>query len=486
MELLFLILRSVGLVLHVVGFVLDVNFFLVSTLVSVLLWLVAFVCSLPQALAAAALQCWDGALFSLLYLAEVVCCLVLGSLQALAGLLRGFTASLESLKVAGHLASHLVLRGREAVHRGLWHLLGSGQALLRQACEVCTIAMSLLAYLVNSVINMCLIGTQNLFALALALWDSIVSPFLRVTDLLAAFLAHVSSSAVAVAILLWSPCQLAFELLASAAKLLLSAFILNVYGLVLLGLVLAFSALVLNPELVWTLAMQASGYLNTFPSYHRLRRDMCRLYQVVLLTLGMVMSSQAWRRLADWSLQVANWSGGVRAVNPQVPPGLLGPAMGAQGRQGAAAALPRPAPPVRQGLPGASQQATGGARQVRQPPARAPEEQHGVDAQGSVAGQHPTVPGEEPSTSRGRASGKEQLNAATVEDGEDPWLLLKEQEERKKCVICQDQTKTVLLLPCRHLCLCQECTEILLQQAVYQRNCPLCRQMILHTLDVYL
>uniref|UniRef100_A0A8C8AEG0 E3 ubiquitin-protein ligase RNF26 n=1 Tax=Otus sunia TaxID=257818 RepID=A0A8C8AEG0_9STRI len=426
MDLLFALLRGLRVALDLLLLVLDVNFFLVSSLVSALLWLLAAACSLPAAAAAGALACWDGLLLSLLSLARAACGLALGALQGLAGLLRGCCCGLEGLKVAGHLLSHLALRGKELLQRGLCGLLGCGQALGRQLCEGLAIATSLLAYLVNSLVNVCLIGTQNLFTLLAALWDSVAGPFLRVTDLLAAFLAHVSSGAIAVSILLWSPCQLAFELLASVLELFISIFFVNIYGLGLLLLIIVVSTFVFNPGLLWTLTGYVLGYFNTLPSYHRLQRDVWRLYQVAVLTLGMAMTSQAWRRLVDWSLQVTNWSRGAR------------PAL----------------------------------------------------SRSAVVGQRHQPPREEPSTSWGKAPRRQQLNAAAG-DGEgaldnDPWMLLKEQEERKKCVICQDQTKTVLLLPCRHLCLCQECTEVLLQQAIYQRNCPLCRQMILQTLNVYL
>ncbi|NWY06440.1 RNF26 ligase, partial [Nothoprocta ornata] len=455
---------------ELLGVLLDVNFLLMSSLVSALLWLLALPCSLPGAAAAGALACWNALLLGLAALAEAACGLALGALHGLAALLCGCCCSLEGLKVLGHLVCHVALRGKELLQRGLFSVLAAGQSLQRQLCEALAICMSLLAYLVNSVINMCLLGMQTLFTLLAALWDSVVSPFLRVTDLLAAFLAHISSSAIAVSILLWSPCQLAAEMLASVTKLLISVFFVNIYGLLLLLLIIVVSTAVLNPGLLWTLAGHALGSLNTLPPYHRLRRDAWRLYQVAVLTLGMLMTSQAWRRLVDWSLQVSNWSRGGRMMNRESSP------------RGAAVPAARPAAPGRAVLVAAEQGHQLDAERV--PYARP------ALNRGAATGQHLHTAREEPSTSWAKAPRREQLNAAAG-DGEaapdnDPWVLLKEQEERKKCVICQDQTKTVLLLPCRHLCLCQECTEVLLQQAIYQRNCPLCRQMILQTLNVYL
>ncbi|NXY56033.1 RNF26 ligase, partial [Callaeas wilsoni] len=454
MDVLFALLRGLRLLLDLLLLVLDLNFFLVSSLVSALLWLLAAASSLPAAAAAAAVACWDALV-----------------------LVRGCCGAMEGMRAAGHLVSHLALRGRELAQRGLGAVLGCGQALGRQLCEALAIGTSLLMYLVNSLVNVCLIGTQNLFTLLAALWDSLAGPVLRVTDLLAAFLAHVSSGAIAVSILLWSPCQMAFEVLCSATDLFISIFFVNVYGLGLLLLIVVVSAFVFNPGLLWTLSGYLLGYFHTLPSFRRLQREVWRLYQVAVLTLGVAMTSQPWRRLVDWilqvtdwSLQVTNWSQGGRMVN-----------QGSDQRR--AVAAPRaPAPGrVTLGQPTSEQEEQLDAEQVPQPrPA----------LNRAAAGQRPQASREEAGTSWWKAPRKQQLNAtsgnAEGAPDNDPWVLLKEQEERKKCVICQDQTKTVLLLPCRHLCLCQECTEVLLQQDVYQRNCPLCRQVILQTLNVYL
>jgi len=51
---------------------------------------------------------------------------------------------------------------------------------------------------------------------------------------------------------------------------------------------------------------------------------------------------------------------------------------------------------------------------------------------------------------------------------------------QRMCVICQDREKSVVLLPCRHMCLCAECA---LHDHLQQ--CPLCRRHIQDRLSVY-
>lgn len=46
------------------------------------------------------------------------------------------------------------------------------------------------------------------------------------------------------------------------------------------------------------------------------------------------------------------------------------------------------------------------------------------------------------------------------------------------CVVCRDEQKNVVLMPCRHLCLCLNCSGAI-------RICPLCRKPIIKILSVY-
>lgn len=48
------------------------------------------------------------------------------------------------------------------------------------------------------------------------------------------------------------------------------------------------------------------------------------------------------------------------------------------------------------------------------------------------------------------------------------------------CCVCYDKPKSMLLLPCRHLCLCSDCS---LLDAV--RACPICRGRIQDRIEVF-
>lgn len=58
---------------------------------------------------------------------------------------------------------------------------------------------------------------------------------------------------------------------------------------------------------------------------------------------------------------------------------------------------------------------------------------------------------------------------------------LSNEEEKRNCVICQVQSKSVLFLPCRHLCICKECS----QRDGGLDRCPLCREDIKSKIDVF-
>jgi len=59
---------------------------------------------------------------------------------------------------------------------------------------------------------------------------------------------------------------------------------------------------------------------------------------------------------------------------------------------------------------------------------------------------------------------------------------LEKEREDKLCVICQDRSKCFVLLPCRHLCLCQICMEILAES---NSVCPICRHYVYDNLKIY-
>ncbi|XP_017779031.1 PREDICTED: uncharacterized protein LOC108564480 isoform X1 [Nicrophorus vespilloides] len=60
--------------------------------------------------------------------------------------------------------------------------------------------------------------------------------------------------------------------------------------------------------------------------------------------------------------------------------------------------------------------------------------------------------------------------------------LAVEESENACCVICRERLKCVVILPCKHLCLCTECTNVM---HLFRRRCPICRTFVENTLTVY-
>lgn len=48
-------------------------------------------------------------------------------------------------------------------------------------------------------------------------------------------------------------------------------------------------------------------------------------------------------------------------------------------------------------------------------------------------------------------------------------------DQREDCVVCMADGKTHLLAPCGHVCVCGNCSQVLLMQYA---NCPICRTPI--------
>ena len=59
-------------------------------------------------------------------------------------------------------------------------------------------------------------------------------------------------------------------------------------------------------------------------------------------------------------------------------------------------------------------------------------------------------------------------------------VINNEDTEQRRCVICHDREKSVILMPCRHLCLCIECSN-----NISVETCPKCRAIICSKIHVY-
>ncbi|XP_075695023.1 E3 ubiquitin-protein ligase RNF26 [Rhinoderma darwinii] len=438
MQGILLVISGLGWVLDLLLLVLDLNYWLVSCVVSFLFWTIHFILHLPGTITLGLLSCWENTLISMALLGETCGNLALTSIHAVGDAVRGVLSGLYSLQLVWNLMCHLLLRSKEMMQRGILNIALSGQNFHRQVWEALAIASRLVAYIVNSLVNVCLIGVQNVFSAALGLWLTIVNVIFMGKDLIAALLSQISSNAVAVVILFWTPFQLAVDLLVSCSTGIGVILFRYLYEVLLLLSLIWVSRMILRPS----------------PALRSFEERISRIGHTVQILIRNLLNTEVWRRAAAWCLQLvrlyrAAWDRDRNLVRTRAQ-----------------------ATPVRV----ARAQIPAGTARVRNPPlARVPHApaHNTVPDRQQVPQRPPPVPPSHASTSQETAA-------------EDPWRLLKQQEESKKCVICQDENKSVLLLPCRHLCLCSQCTEILLQQPILQRNCPLCRKMILQTLTVYM
>lgn len=424
---------------------LDLNFVVVHSVVRTVLAVVSFINSIPSLLLCFLLEICNFTSFCLLSVADATSEVAHGTVAVLGTLPLAVESFLESLKMVGYLSTHLLLRGKEHLCRGLMSLQ-----------EGCAIVISLVVYFTNTVVNFVLIAIQNLYLGVVSVLQTVSSPLHKVLELTLTCLTFLYSCLAGTTAALWEPLKLVSDFFMSLIYVFIKIFVLNAYGFMLTVIIAITTTAYLNPQLTRQAVSRFVDYVNSFQIFHRL----CRFLQ----TLGTALQTAQWqlnvtvqrlrrilRRL--YVLERRLWQQVLRHSSQ-----LLTLRAHRRNRDHRA----------------------GGDGEADQEERRDPPDGLANDTI------HPEQNLAIPSSSTNRPVTKQDKDTdCKTNPDEDLLNLLKEQEERKKCVICQDRTKTVVLLPCRHLCLCRDCTNILLRQPIYQQNCPLCRHMILNTMDVY-
>nr|XP_046245304.1 E3 ubiquitin-protein ligase RNF26 [Scatophagus argus] len=449
MGLVNFLITTVGKCLDAVCLLLDLNFLIVHTVVRTLLAIITFITSLPALFVNSLVELGNFVAFGLMSMTEATSNVAHGTVSMLGSLMLALEGLLESLKMVGYLSMHVLLRGKEHLCRGLLSVL-----------EGCGIAVSLVVYFANTTVNFVLIAMQNIYLGAVSVWQTVSSPLQKVLELTLTSFTFLYSSLVGTSAFLWSPCKLVLDFLISLVHMFISIFILNIYGLLLTVTIALITTAYLNPELTRQLAVRIVDYIRSFPGLSRLYLALCRLISALQSTPHFVRGAmQRLHRMLRhcYLLERGLWQQLSRFSSQ------LGLALRTQ-------------------LHRDNNNRLHGDGEVGEERRDPPDGRAGDGAHRELIGLvYPSSSTDRPlkkQSSSGKSS--QRLPAESL------LTLLKEQEERKKCVICQDCTKTVVLLPCRHLCLCRDCTNILLRQPVYQHTCPLCRHMILNTMDVYL
>ncbi|XP_020618040.1 uncharacterized protein LOC110055941 isoform X2 [Orbicella faveolata] len=63
---------------------------------------------------------------------------------------------------------------------------------------------------------------------------------------------------------------------------------------------------------------------------------------------------------------------------------------------------------------------------------------------------------------------------------------LERERDKNLCVVCQTENKNIVVMPCRHMCMCKNCcTQLFRIHRYHRRTCPLCRHIITSTMEIY-
>lgn len=361
---------------------------------------------------------WNFALFSFLTVSEAISSATYGALHVVEGWLQMLGGVFESFKMVGHLSCHVAWRIKDVLHRSLI----SGSCILRQTCEGLCIALSLILYFVNTVINIVLISTQNCVSVLAGVWEMVADPVHKVVELALTLLTFLYSCLVGASVLLWTPCQLLLDFLGALGRVFFTVFMVDSHGLLITVAIVSLALLLLNHRLPVLIGRLILHLVSVLPGA---RGTQTIMEQALANQEAHTRTAQEVSTTRLPHTEALNVETDVLSANELIQLDSL--QLQAQ-----------------QDSESASRTST-------------------------------TRPNSTPADGGGLPTDVELLS------------LLKEQEERKKCVICQDLSKTVLLLPCRHLCLCRHCADILTQHRhAQQRCCPLCRQPITQTMDVFL
>lgn len=85
------------------------------------------------------------------------------------------------------------------------------------------------------------------------------------------------------------------------------------------------------------------------------------------------------------------------------------------------------------------------------------------------------------------ADGHEQLRHVPKDERNSNLMeQLERERDQNLCVVCQTEKKNIVVMPCRHMCMCKNCCAQLFRTQRYQRKtCPLCRNIITSTMEIY-